>query len=218
MVADQWPPYIDNNAAHKGLAAELVIAALQRKGYQSNLRIDNWQRALEGVQIGIYDIACAIWKTTAREQDLLFSQPYLENKISFIKKKGLKVNYQHFTDLTDFIIGVQRGYAYDEAFMRSRALLKVPANHLIQNLQKLSQGSIDLTVGDQRAIKFSLQQFMPTHANEFEFLEPPLAQKKLYIAVSKTNPAAQTIINDFNLAIKEMQQDGSYAKILNQYP
>ena len=217
MVGDQWPPYVDNTAAKKGLAIELVTTALQRKGYQSSLRIDNWQRALEGVQIGVLDIACAIWKTTEREQYLLFSEPYLDNKISFLKKKTLDVDYKNFNDLTGFIIGVQRGYAYDEAFNRSRALMKIPANHLIQNLQQLNQGRIDLTVGDERAINYTLQKFLPKHADTFEFLRPALAHKKLYIAVSKTNKNAQKIIDDFNAAIKEMQQDGSYDQIINQY-
>lgn len=218
IVSSQWPPYVDAAAPEKGLAVELVNKALIRKGYQPNLHIDNWQRALEGVQIGVFDATCAIWKTAEREQDLLFSEPYLGNKISFIKKKNLTVEYTHFTDLTGFIIGIVRKYAYDEQFTQSRALIKIPANHIIQNLHKLNQGAIDLTLGDQRAIKYALQQYLPTHANSFEFLTPPLAYKQLYLAVSKSNQTAQTIINDFNLAIKEMKQDGSYDQIVSRYP
>ncbi len=218
MVSNQWPPYVDEAAAEKGLAVELVTKALQRKGYQSTLRFDSWQRALEGVRIGVFDAACAIWKTAAREQELLYSEPYLDNKISFLKKKSLKVDYTHFNDLTGFIIGTLRGYAYNEQFTQSRSLIQIPANHIVQNLNKLNQGEIDLTVGDERAIKYALQQYLPQHASSFEFLSPPLANKKLYLAVSKSNKAAQTIIADFNRAIKEMQQDGSYAQIVNKYP
>ena len=87
IVSSQWPPYVDSTLPEQGLAVALVNKALQRKGYTSTLHIDNWQRALEGVQIGVFDATCAIWKTAEREQDLLFSQPYLRNKISFIKKK-----------------------------------------------------------------------------------------------------------------------------------
>ncbi|NOQ14643.1 MAG: transporter substrate-binding domain-containing protein [Methyloprofundus sp.] len=217
IVSSQWPPYVDDAAADKGLAVELVNKALQRKGYQPRLHIDNWQRALEGVQIGVFDATCAIWKTAEREQDLLFSEPYLNNKISFIKKKNLSVEYTHFTDLTGFIIGVVRDYAYNESFTQSRALIKIPANHIIQNLHKLNQGSIDLTVGDELAIKYALQQYLPMHANSFEFLAPALAYKKLYLAVSKSNKAAQTIIDDFNQAIKEMKHDGSYDQIVSKY-
>ena len=54
-------------------------------------------------------------------------------------------------------------------------------------------------------------------ANSFEFLTPPLDNKQLYLAVSKSNKSAQTIIDDFNQAIKEMKQDGSYNQIVSKY-
>lgn len=135
IVSSQWPPYVDDSLPGKGLAFELVNQALQRKGYQPRLNIDSWPRALEGVQIGVFDATCAIWKTAAREHDLLFSQPYLTNKISFIKKKSLKIEYTQLSDLKGFIIGTVRDYAYNDAFNRTRALMKVPDNFIIQNLQ-----------------------------------------------------------------------------------
>ena len=85
IVSSQWPPYVDDSIPEKGLAVELVNKALQRKGYQPTLHIYNWQRALEGVEIGVFDATCAIWKTAERERDLLYSEPYLTNTISFIK-------------------------------------------------------------------------------------------------------------------------------------
>jgi polar amino acid transport system substrate-binding protein len=218
IVSSQWPPYVDDSLPGKGLAFELVNQALQRKGYQPRLNIDSWPRALEGVQIGVFDATCAIWKTAAREHDLLFSQPYLSNKISFIKKKSLKVEYTQLSDLKGFIIGTVRDYAYNDAFDRTRALLKVPANFIIQNLQKLHNGNIELTLGDERAINYALQKVLPIQANTFEFINPVLEYKKLYLAVSKTHKNAQTIIDDFNQAIIEMQQDGSYDQIVSQYP
>ncbi|MBT4146451.1 MAG: transporter substrate-binding domain-containing protein, partial [Gammaproteobacteria bacterium] len=81
VVSSQWPPYVDDSMPGKGLAVELVNKALQRKGYQPTLHIYNWQRALEGVEIGVFDATCAIWKTAERERDLLYSEPYLTNTI-----------------------------------------------------------------------------------------------------------------------------------------
>lgn len=217
IVSSQWPPYVDNAIPEKGLAVELVNKALMSKGYQPTLHIYNWKRALEGVEIGVFDATCAIWKTPKREQTLLFSEPYLQNTISFVKKKGLPVDYQNLNDLRGLVIGVVRGYAYDEAFNRSRGLIKIPENFIVQNLQKLNNGTIDLTLGDERAINYAISKYLPIHSKTFEFVQPALASKNLYLAVSKSNPDAQKIIDDFNLAIKQMQQLGSYEKIINQY-
>ena len=217
VVSNQWPPYVDDSVPEKGLAVELVNKALQRKGYQMTLHVYNWQRALEGVEIGVFDATCAIWKSAEREQNLLYSEPYLTNTISFLKKKNTVIDYHSLNDLQGFVIGVLRDYAYDESFNRSRGLIKIPANFIVQNLQKLNNGSIDLTLGDERAINHALQQYLPMSGPSFEFIKPALAYKKLYMAVSKSNPAAQTIIADFNQAIKEMQQDGSYDRIISKY-
>ena len=217
VVSSQWPPYVDDSMPGKGLAVELVNKALQRKGYQPTLHIYNWQRALEGVEIGVFDATCAIWKTAERESDLLYSEPYLTNTISFIKKKSTVIEYRGLADLQGWVIGVVRDYAYNEAFNRSRGLIKIPANFNVQNLQKLNDGTIDLTLGDERAINYTLEKFLPTQVNSFEFIQPALTFKKLYLAVSRSNKNAQTIINDFNQAIAEMQQDGSYDQIVSHY-
>ncbi len=217
IVSSQWPPYVDETMPQKGLAVELVNKALKRKGYQPSLHIYNWQRALEGVEIGVFDATCAIWKTAKRERNLVYSEPYLTNTISFIKKKSTHVEYQGLADLQGFVIGVLRDYAYDESFNRSRGLIKIPANFIVQNLHKLNNGTIDLTLGDERAINYTMEKFLPTHSQSFEFIKPALAFKKLYLAVSKSNKSAQTIIEDFNQAIKEMQQDGSYDRIVSKY-
>lgn len=217
IVSSQWSPYVDSSMPERGLAVELVTKALERKGYKSTLSIDSWRRALDGVQLGVFDASCAIWKTADREQHLLYSEPYLENKISFIKKKSLQLNYQQLDDLKGYMIGVVSDYAYGEEFTQSRELIKIPANHIIQNLQKLASGSIEITLGDERAINYKLQQFFPVEVSSFEFIEPPLTYKDLYFAVSKANKSAPKIISDFNQSIEEMKQDGSYDQIVNKY-
>ena len=147
----------------------------------------------------------------------MYSKPYRTNTISFIKKKSTPVEYHGLADLQGLVIGVVRDYAYDENFNKSRRLIKIPANFSVQNLQELNNGTIDLTLGDERAINYTLEKFLPTHVNAFEFVKPALTFKKLYLAVSRSNKNAQTIIDDFNQAIIEMQQDGSYDQIVGQY-
>jgi len=217
LVTSQWPPYVDNNNPEKGLGVELVSIALNRKGYQTNTYIDSWQRALEGVQIGVFDATCAIWKTPEREKDLLFSQPYLTNKISFIKKKETELNYRKLSDLQGFVIGIVRDYAYNDEFTQAKDLIKIPENHIIQNLLKLSEGNIDITLGDEQAINYTLHQYSVGNPAALEFVTPPLAIKGLYLAVSKSNKNAKKIIEDFNQAINEMKQDGSYDQVISKY-
>ena len=109
-----------------------------------------------------------------------------------------------------------RDYAYQDAFLQSKQVIKIPQNHLIQNLLKLAQGEIDLTLGDELAVNFQLQQFMRGNINDFEFLPKPLSTRGLYLAVSKQHPKAKKIIADFNAALAEMKADGRFNKILQK--
>lgn len=217
IVGNSWPPYVEKSLETKGLAMEIVATSLQYKGYQPRINIETWSRVLEGVEIGVYDVVAAIWKTPERENKLLFSNPYLVNQIKFIKMKNTEAKYQSFDDLTGYLIGVVKDYAYDEAFLKSQILIKIPQNHIVQNLLKLTKGEIDLTLGDERALRYEINQYMRGYAPQLEFLNKPLSQRSLHIAVSKQNPNAKKIVADFNQAIAKMTKDGSLDAIVKKY-
>ena len=217
IVASKWPPYVDQSMVKKGLAMEIVSSAFERAGYQPAISIETWPRALEGLEIGIYDVVGTVWKTPEREKRFVFSDPYWINKIRFIKKKNREIRYDNLDDLSGYVIGTVKDYAYGEEFDNSLTLIKIPQNYIIQNLSKLQEGDIDLTVGDEIAIRYELNQYMKGSISEFEFLEKPLASRELYIAVSKQNPKAEKIVSDFNRALLEMKGDGSFDAIAKKY-
>jgi polar amino acid transport system substrate-binding protein len=217
IVVNSWPPYVDKILPNRGLAVEIVSAALQRKEYQFSIRVEPWSRALEGLEIGIFDMVGAVWKTPERERFLMFSEPYLVNQIKFIKKKSLPLKFASLADLNGYLIGVVKNYAYEEEFVKSSNLIKIPENYIIQNLLKLVEGEIDLTLGDERAVLYTLNHYMQGSKKDLILLEQPLSERGLRIGVSKMNPAAEKIITDFNQAIKEMKADGSLAAIIQKY-
>jgi polar amino acid transport system substrate-binding protein len=217
IVGNSWPPYVEKSLSTKGLAMEIITTAMQNKGYQPRINIETWSRVLEGVEIGVSDVVAAIWKTSEREYKLLFSNPYLVNQIKFIKMKSTEAKYQRLDDLTGYLIGVVKNYAYDEAFLESQILIRIPQNHIVQNLLKLTKGEIDLTLGDERALRYEINHYMRGYAPQLEFLSKPLSQRSLHVAVSKQNPNAKKIIADFNQAIAKMTKDGSLDAIVKKY-
>ncbi len=217
MVVNTWPPYAERSLPGNGLAVELVSTALQRKGYHLTLQYETWPRALEGLEIGIFDVIGTVWKTPERETMMVFSEPYLTNRIKFLKMKGRDIRYETLEDLTGYFIGVLKDYAYEEEFVNSKRHIKLPQNHIVQNLQRLVQGDIDLTLGDERAVVYQINEYMPRRMNELEFLDKPLSSRGLRIGVSRQNPDAAKIVADFNQAINAMRQDGRYQQILDKY-
>lgn len=213
IVAEAWPPYVDNKLPGKGVAIELVTTAFERAGYEQRLVNDNWSRALEGARIGVYDVVANIWHTDERARDLSYSDPYLSNDIRLIKRRGRDVRFNRMDDLKGLLIGVVKDYAYPQAFTAAK-LTRVSRDNVLSALGDLVKGQDDVVIGDKRAIEYAIENFLPNESQHLEFLPKSVGENKLYVAVSKANPKHEKITRDFNRALKAMKKDGTYQKIL----
>jgi polar amino acid transport system substrate-binding protein len=213
----KWPPYADASLPGQGLAVEIVTTALKRAGYTTYMRIDSLDRILEGGSLGVYDVFATPWYSDARNQYLQFSEPYLESKIRFIKRKDTKFKFDSMADLNSLMIGTVQDYAYDEAFNASRDLIRINERNLIQNLLKLEQGRIDLTLDDELVLLYEINQYMPNSLDHFEILDKPLAVRGIHIGVSRENPDHEKIVDGFNKAILAMKKDGSFDAIVAKH-
>ena len=217
IAGSVWPPYIVDKGAEKGAATALVAEILKRAGYETDISIETWPRTLEGTSAGIYDVIIAAWYTKEREKHFQYTDPYFVNTIQFVKRKGVPIKFRNYQDLKGLVIGVVNGYAYGDEFDQAQGILKLPNNHLIQNLLKLKQGQIDLTLGDKWVVRHELTEYFPTAIKDFEFLGKPVATRPLHAAVSRNHPEHEKIVKAFNKALKSMKEDGTYEKILDVY-
>ena len=218
VVVKEEAPYFGNNLHGRGLSLEIVETALKRAGFQPSFAFETWPRAYEGGLIGVFDAIGSIWYTEERAKDFAYSDPYLFHEIKFIKRTSSKdIQFNNLNDLHGLLIGTLKDYAYGDAFIQSRQFARIPQNHLLQNLLLLKQGQIDLTLGEQRKIRYELKKYMKNQSAEMTILPKPLIRKGTHIAVSKSNPRHQEIIAGFNKALKAMKADGSYESIINKY-
>lgn len=217
VAGSVWPPFIVDQGAEKGAATALVTEILKRAGYKTEVSIETWPRTLEGTSAGIYDVIISAWYTKEREKHFQYTDPYFVNTIQFVKRKDAPIKFRNYGDLRGMIIGIVNGYAYGEEFDNAQGLLKLPSNHLIQNLLKLQQGRIDLTLGDKWVVRHELTEYFPTAIKDFAFLGKPVATRPLHAAVSRAHPQHAKIVKDFNQALKSMKADGTYEKILDVY-
>jgi len=217
LVADEWPPYVDESLAHRGLAIDLVTSAFARAGYDVNFDLENWNHALEGARIGVYDVVANIWLTEDRAKDLDFSDAYLVNDIRFIKRKSSAVTFDTMDDLQGLLVGTIKGYAYPADFSSYPAVVKIIQPALLPALNYLVQGQFDLVIGDKHSIEYTLREFLGFEAKNLEFLEKSVGKSPLHIAVSRANPKHRKIVEDFNRAMNEMREDGTYQSILDAH-
>ena len=212
-----WPPYADENLPGQGLAIDLVTTALKRIGYSPRVKTASLPQILEGSKTGVYDVFATPWYTMDRDQYLDFSQPYLQSSINFIKRTDTPFEYTGFDDLEGMTVGVIKNYAYDEDFSDSAAIEKISASSLTENLRKLVEKEVDLSLDDERVLRYTLSQSMPRSMATLEILSKPLAVRGINIGVSRKNPDHAKIVASFNETIAEMKRDGTYDRIIQKH-
>lgn len=148
-ASDPWPPFVDPDHPQKGISIEIVTAAYASQGYTLDHKIMPWARAEDAVKKGNIDVLPNTWKTDKRTGYLLYSSPYASNEVKFIKRKGDDFEYNGIDSLSGKKIGIMHGYGYGDVFMNSAAFKREAVNEFVQNIKKLVNNRIDLTLEDE---------------------------------------------------------------------
>lgn len=212
-----YPPFSDVGRPQLGFANELLMTAMGRAGYEIEIAMIPWSRALAGVQDGTYDILTCVWKTPEREKFLTFTAPFAVNRLVFAQRANEDFVYNSLTDLTGRTIGTIPGYAYDEAFLKATNFKREEAANVATNLRKLSAGRLDLTVEDELILRFVINTQLPDLKMMLELAPGALSENPLHFGVSKRRPDADKIADAFNAALSEMRGDGSYDHLLEKH-
>lgn len=217
LAGDSWPPFTDQRLPNNGLAVDLVSTALQRAGHSTEYVEVPWARVLRGLQQGDYDVIVAAWYSAERTRYGLFSEPYLVNRIRFLRRTGMPIEYDGLDGLLPFSIAVVRGYSYDSAFDAADQLTKVPVLEFVMGARMLAAGRVQLTLEDELVARHHLNRDLREIRDAVEFVDTPLSENGLHILVRRSHPLHQQIVRDFNLAIQAMRADDSYRRIYQRH-
>jgi len=216
-ASDPWPPFTNPDTPEQGLSLEITRAAFETQNYAVTMNFVPWARAEDGVRQGNYDIQTNMWMTDSRKEDFLFSEPYAENQIKFIKRKGDPFEYTDFGSLQGLSLGVVRGYGYGDDFWNASEFSRQEANDLVTNVKKLVAGRIDLTLEDEIVARYILSEKAPELLDQIEFTQGSLSSNKLYVTSGLKNPKHQELIQAFNKGLEEIKANGTYHAIFAKY-
>jgi ABC-type amino acid transport substrate-binding protein len=213
LVSDAWPPFTDV-AEKPRFAADLVEEALKRSGIQATTSIVGWGEVMTRIGEGRADGSAALWRSPEREAILLYSEPYLENRLVLVGRKGSDVSARSLKDLAGKRIALVEGYAYGEVLDSATEvkLSKQPSDQA--SLEALLRGDVDYMLVDDLLIRYVLTYQEAEAKAALAIGDWPIASRTLHFALRKELPEAAAIVQGFNAAIKRMQADGSYGRIL----
>ena len=212
LASDVWPPFTDGpQGTH--VALELVNTALARAGIEATTVIVDWKDVEAGIRKATFDGSAAMWRTAKRDDELVFSDPYLENRLVLVGSKGSDVAATKMSDLAGKRVAAVGHYAYGDEFEQAGVLL-VNARNDQDSLTKLLAGEVDYMLVDELVVRYLLTYQPDEATTRLEIGTTPLALHTLHFALRRNLPNVDDIIQAFNTQIDAMMADGTYSEIL----
>ena len=213
LVSTAWAPFT-NAPGQPRFALDLVEAALRRIKRSSSTTIVPPAQFTPALLSGKFDGSAAAWKDAERERELLFSEPYLENRLVLVGRFGADVSAKTVADLKGRRVAIVEGYAYGDAVEKSGAIF-VRAASEEESLSLLLKLAVDFTLMDDLVVEYIVRNYPKESATRLQIGSTPLITRELYLALRKTLPDAATIIAGFNAQLRGMVADRTYHRLLH---
>jgi len=214
LASDSWPPFTGGPGGER-VAIDLVQTALQRAGIESETTTVDWKDVEAGLRNGTFDGSAAMWRSEKRERELLFSRPYLQNRLILIGRKGSDVSAKRMSDLAGKRVALVSRYAYGNDVENAVGVLFVGGRNDQEDLDKLLAGDVDYMLVDELVARYLVTYQPEETAAKLAIGTTPLTRRMLHFAIRKDVPGAEQIVEAFNSEIQSMLADGTYGKILH---
>ena len=214
LVSTAWSPFT-NAPGQPRFALDLVEVALKRMGITAETVIVDEARLTPSLLSGEFDGSAALWKDAERERALIYSQPYLENRLILVGRQGSDVSATSLADLAGKRIALVAGYAYGEAVETTDGPIFVGSNSEENSVARLLNGEVDYTLMDDLVIQYLISNHAEVARTRLAFGSTPLLIRSLHLAVRRSLPDAGSIVSRFNAKLRGMIADRSYHRLLH---
>jgi polar amino acid transport system substrate-binding protein len=213
LASDVWPPFTDVEGKSRRAIA-LIEAALDRSKIPTSTTITTWEAVIAGLMDDTFDGCAAIWRTSEREEFLLFSKPYLENRLVLVGRSGAPVEGLRISDLKDKRLAVVEGYAYGTVLDKPKGVHIVFGKSDAANLEAVLAGKADYMLADELLVHRLFESYPEKSRELLAAASTPLVQRPLHFAVRRNLPNAAAIIQAFDQNIQTLIADGTYNRLL----
>ena len=212
LGSDAWPPFTDAIGEPR-VALEIVHTALTRIGVKAETTIVDAGSLIPAIREGSSQGSAALWRTPEREEFLVYSEPYLENRLILVGRRGADVSASSWQDLRGRKVAVVRAYGYGLDDVRDGPDF-VPEENGKANLQALRDGKVDYVLMDELVAQHMIENSPPETRSNYVIGLQSMVRRTLHLALRRDVPDVEGIIARFNQQVQAMQADGTYHEIL----
>jgi polar amino acid transport system substrate-binding protein len=213
LVSTAWPPFTDEPGRPR-FAQDLVEAGLGRVGLTANTTIVEPARFTLSLINGPFDGSAAAWRDPARERALIFSRPYLENRLILVGRHGADVSAKTMAALKGKRVAIVQGYSYGSDIDNAGPTF-VRSNSEEDSLRILLNSGVDYTLMDEIVVQYIVDHYANEARTRLQLGSSPLVTRPLYMAIRRSRPDAQSIVDRFNAQLRAMIADRTYHRLLH---
>ncbi len=212
ISTSELPPFaMENRPGAPGALFEMVEELARRTGIASTIEFVPWRRATFLTNSRLRSAVFPLTRSPERETQYRWLAPLYREDFIFMSLKGGTFDSAHPQRNKHRRIGILRGslmvkYLHDQGFPNV-----VEASSVEETMRYLRRGIVDAVCGDREIIRASLGgSISPGYA-----LSPTLRETVTWLGGSLDFSDADVL--RFELAMKEMVEDGTHARILKKY-
>jgi len=213
---EQFAPYSfvsQDDDTPRGLDVELVRAVLDETGQPYTLRLYPWARVKQMLERGEVDMAFQFAGTPERQAQYELVGPLRSGSTVFMSSTRLVLKDWHsLDDLSPYVIGQVRGYAYEAAFDKADLRRDSSASNPRQLVSMLLAGRIDIIVGDREQLLYFVREQRADA--EVRILPTPMVQMSRYVAFAKGDKHRA---ERFARALEKLRADGRLQALLQRW-
>ena len=211
---DNFPPmgFKDENNEIVGFDIDLAKEAAKRMGREVEFKAIDWSSKEAELKSGRVDV---LWNgldiTEKRKENMLFSDPYMDNRqILFVKKGTTGITDEK--SLAGKVVGTQSAGTAEEYMDKSdffkkqvKEVKKYP--DYVAAFMDLENGRVDAIVGDEITGRY----YMSKHPDTIEAVDTAIGEISMFgIAFRKDD---QKLRDEVQKVLNDMREDGTMAKI-----
>ena len=215
---DNFPPMGFKNEQNEivGFDIDLAKEASKRLGREVEFKAIDWSSKEAELKSGRVNI---LWNgldiTEKRKENMLFSDPYMDNRqIIFVKKGNTGIKDE--ASMAGKVIGTQSASSAEEymdnsSFFKEKVKEVKKYSDFVSAFMDLENGRIDAVVGDEITGRY----YMSKHPDSLEAVDVAIGEVSTFgIGFAKDN---QQLRDEVQKVLNEMKADGTMAKISEKW-
>ena len=214
---DNFPPmgFKDESGEITGFDVDLAKEASKRLGREVEFKAIDWSSKEAELKSGRVNV---LWNgldiTDKRKENMLFSDPYMDRQIIFVKKGTAGITDEK--SLAGKMVGTQSASTAEEYidgsdFFKKEVKGVKKYSDFVTAFMDLENGRIDAVIGDEIVGRY----YMSKHPDTIEAIDVAVGPVSQFgIAFAKDN---QKLRDEVQKVMDEMKADGTMAKISEKW-